>query len=246
MKDPRLVIFDLDMTLIDISILDFDQILVQALDEMSVPSIPPREERKKLWFSGKEHVKLLESWGVRNINKFWKIFDDLDFKQRKFYLNKGMIHLYPDTLPVLRRLKSNESVFLSLLTNTPNKIATYQMNKLCLDHGYFDFVLALGIDGYDQSHAKPEPWGIYYIQEKLEKKIGIDLKQKTILIGDSPMDLLAAKNAMIPGIQIVRALKMEAEMAFAGIRSLDKVTLEFINSILRKFQGNCEMDGGRS
>jgi len=61
-------------------------------------------------------------------------------------------------------------VKLALHTNTPHSLAKYQLEKFNLDEEYFDLILALDMEDYDQFNAKPEPWGVDYIQKWYKKK----------------------------------------------------------------------------
>lgn len=224
----------MDKTLIDNQVVDFDEILVQALGMLGLEV--PKSERDTLWKSGKEHVHLLSRWGVADQRGFWKIFDDLDFETRDKYIHSGHIALYPDTVDCLDRLREIDQFSLALLTNTPLPLARHQLESFHLQ-GYFDFILALDMGEYDQLTAKPEPWGVFFILDYFRSETGVDFKETSIFIGDSTIDMMTARNAGIPGIQILRAGRTRLPNAFHVITSLDVVDLEFTRSILHQFHG---------
>jgi phosphoglycolate phosphatase-like HAD superfamily hydrolase len=103
--------------------------------------------------------------------------------------------------------------------------------------GYFDFILALDMGEYDQLTAKPEPWGVLFILDHFRSETGVDFKERVIFIGDSTVDMMTARNAGIPGIQILREGRTRLSNAFRVITSLNVVNLEFTRSILQQFHG---------
>jgi phosphoglycolate phosphatase-like HAD superfamily hydrolase len=231
-----LIIFDLDGTLISLedASIDFDGMLVTAFQTVNVP-IPSQAERDTLWRAGKDHAELLESWGVEDVRAFWDTFDELDFAVRSEAILNGHIAVYPDVFPALDRLLDGGEV-LAVLTNTPDRLARFQLAHFGLDHGYFARVLALDIEGYDQTRAKPEPWGIEHIVASISEKMGLDFSGHVVLVGDSAIDMLAAKNAWVPGIQVLRdQSRAPSDDAFEAISSLDELDPKLIESVLRRF-----------
>ncbi|MFX0103814.1 MAG: HAD family hydrolase, partial [Candidatus Hodarchaeota archaeon] len=162
-------------------------------------------------------------------------FDGLDFKTREKYITSGEITLYPDVLDCLNRLKNNPLINLALHTNTPYPLTKHQLASFNLDEGFFDLILALDMDEYDQLKAKPEPWGAHFIMGHFLKENGVDYKKSTVFIGDSYIDMMTAKNAGIPGVQILREGRVKLDDAFHVITSLNEIDLAFTRSILENF-----------
>ncbi|MEX2682921.1 MAG: HAD family hydrolase [Candidatus Sigynarchaeota archaeon] len=237
MIDTRkvLVIFDVDGTLIDLgNAIDFDALLVKSFQDLGIAA-PPPAERDALWRAGKDHAILLRSWGVTDPRAFWDIFDRLDFEARSTAIQAKKITLFPDSVPALWSLFTSGQVVLAVHTNTPVKLARYQLKHFDIAK-YFDDVLALDIDGYDQSRAKPEPWGIFHLQAMARAKHEEDFTKRTVLIGDSSIDMETARNAGIPGILISRdPLSGRGKGEFEAIPSLQKVTPTYLESVLRRF-----------
>ena len=231
-KIEFLLIFDMDITLIDNSIVDFDTLLVQALRKVGVDVMPDRASRNMLWSSGKGHVTWLEHAGVDDLREFWNVFDALDYETRRNYICQGMVSVHPDVKKTLQRLQDYQGCLLALLTNTPLALTTYQLDTFDLAR-YFDFILALDMEGYDQSNAKPEPWGIHHIQARLlDRMTSKSIENpRTLLIGDSMIDMETAKKAGVPGIQILRGDTVPSPLATFVIASLDEITPMFLHKI---------------
>lgn len=236
-----LAIFDVDGTLIDFGhCINFDALLVQTFESIQGINVPSQAERDKLWRAGKDHEILLNGWGVPDAREFWTIFDRLDFEARSTAIAEGKIIPYPDALPVLSMLQASGQVALAVHTNTPARLSLYQLEHFNMKK-YFDYVLALDMAGYDQSRAKPEPWGVYFLQNLVGKMHRMDFKGKTIFVGDSDdIDMLTAKNSHIPGILVSREEPgIPALHAFDLVNSLEMITLSLIKSILRRFHKFC-------
>jgi phosphoglycolate phosphatase-like HAD superfamily hydrolase len=231
-----LAIFDVDGTLVNMGdAVDFDALLVETFREYGVVA-PSLAERDTLWRAGKDHAILLGSWGVPDARVFWDIFDRLDFEARSSAIDRGRIVLYPDVAPALAKLRASGQVALAVHTNTPAKLARYQLAHFNIAT-YFDAVLALDIEGYDQSRAKPEAWGIHHLQAKVGAARGKDFTGRTAFIGDSRIDMEAACNAGIPGILVARdAVRGLNKGAFEAVPSLSQITPTRLGAILSRFR----------
>ncbi len=234
--DALLVIFDLDGTIIDVGDrVDFDSLLVKTLEGAGV-SVPGHDTREKLWASGRHHATTLASWGVRDVKAFWSTFDGLDFEARTREIETGGIHPFPDALQAIELLASTPDVHVAGFTNTPARLARYQAERFGLDV-LFEYLLALDMDGHDQTTAKPEPDGIFKIQQTIETRSNINVHKSTILVGDSDIDMMAASNAGIPSIQVLRdpARQVRFTSATATIHTLIEVNPDFLRGILETF-----------
>ena len=197
-------LFDLDNSLLYIPNPPkyFDNILVETLKSFWVKKIPSREERNKFWNSGEHYIDLLDKWGIKLKERelFWRRFDAKDFEKRKILIANNKIKLFPDVINVLDKLKA-ASKQLALVTNTAKYIVDYIVKKFKL-HNYFDDIFALGY-GKEQEIAKPSPEGINIVL----KNIGFNHKKSyAIMIGDSKLDIIAAKRANITACLLKRNL----------------------------------------
>ena len=197
-------LFDLDNTILQIPNPSeyFDNILNETLKKLTEnpETLPNREERNKFWFSGDEYVKLLKSWGVSDGPFFWKFFDEIDFSHRKMLYEQGKLSLYDDVKTVLTEiLKANKK--LALISNTADYIVKYILERFEISN-LFHETLGLGYEK-DQEVAKPSPEGILFILKKLNYDLN---NSRAIMIGDSKLDVFAAKRANITSCLIKRDL----------------------------------------
>ena len=195
------ILFDLDNTIVGIpeTWKYFDDLIQEVLlSEFHFSTVPDREIRNTLWRSGKEYVKILHNWGISDPELFWQVFDRRDgVKRKKLIANKELI-LYPDVIPTLQKLHANPALKLGIVTNSPDFIADHELEAYDLSR-YFDVVLGLGDD---QTICKPEPTGILMMMETLNAT-----PEKTVYIGDSMIDMIAAERAGIQSMLIHRKNK---------------------------------------
>jgi len=193
-------LFDLDNSLLYIpNYLDhFDEVLEESLKRFSLPKIPNREQRNQLWSAGEEYIALLKKWGVVNSDDFWRYFDEIDFlKRQKLIRNKNM-YFFKDVLDVLKRLRDNDKK-LAIISNTADYIIEFIMKEFSLND-YFHEIFGLG-ENKDQELAKPNPEGILSVLKKLNFR---PKRSTAIMIGDSIVDIFAAKRANINACLIRR------------------------------------------
>ncbi len=190
------VLFDLDNTLVGIP--DtwnyFDTLIQDVLNLDYKLSIPSIVERNSLWRSGKGFISILKRWDVSDPNDFWIKFDERDRKKRRKLIKENKLILYDDVIPTLKKL-NNMGIKIGIVSNTPDFIIEFELDAFKLAP-FFDKVLGLGDD---QSICKPEPDGINMILEEMKCN-----PAKTIFIGDSEVDLIAAQRAKVFPIYIDR------------------------------------------
>ncbi len=195
-------LFDLDNTLLHIrnTSVYFDDILIETLQKLTKNPmfLPEKDERNKFWFSGDDYIHLLESWGITEGSFFWKSFDEIDFKHRKNLFEQGKLQLYDDVITVLEKI-SDAQKKLGLISNTADYIVEYFLEKFELSH-FFHETFGLGFEK-DQEVAKPSPEGILHVLKKFNYNPN---NSRAIMIGDSRLDVFAAKRANITACLIKR------------------------------------------
>jgi HAD superfamily hydrolase (TIGR01509 family) len=191
-------LFDLDNTLIGIPNTweYFDNIIQETMEKKFQLAIPSRSERDTLWRSGKEYVTILKNWGVKDPPSFWLKFDEIDAVNRKNLIDQKELVLYDDVIDTLTALKKRKNIKLGVVTNTPTFIAEMEMVAYDIAK-YFDGIIGLGDN---QEICKPEPTGLQMILTQF----GIS-PEFAIYVGDSSIDLIAAKRAHVKAALIDRS-----------------------------------------
>ena len=173
----KLIIFDLDGTLIDSDLMLKATIL--KLCELHKPSHIPSDE-EIISFSGPPIYKTLEQlFPFDNPNEMFKEW----LKYSPFYYEK-YVKLYPNVLQMLSEL--HNKVKIGVVTNKARDATNYAF-KLVNIEKYID----KSICGDEVSEYKPDPEGIL----KLMSSFGIKNKDEVIYVGDAESDGIAAKNA---------------------------------------------------
>ncbi|MBD3229587.1 MAG: HAD-IA family hydrolase [Candidatus Lokiarchaeota archaeon] len=196
------VLFDLDGTLIRIPNNFLDLLNNIVRDTCSYLGVELNgTDINELWFSGQNYKKILRKWGIKktDYSLFWKKFDEKDLDLRKKLIKEGEIFLYDDCLPVLDKIKSQNGTKLGIISNTPHNKANFELEQFGITK-YFDCKVFLG--SISQEHAKPEPDGILWCLDRLNKFI----KKNSLIcyIGDSEIDIIAGKRAKILTAYVVR------------------------------------------
>ena len=194
-----IIFFDLDNTLVKIenSHNFFDNIIVEVFNEYNIKP-PTKEQRNQLWRNS-DYKKLLQSWNFQDPVLFWKTFDRLDLNHRKTLYNQGNLKTFDDVIPTLEKLRKFEDIRLVLITNSSLDITNFELDSYGL-RKYFNEILALGDT---QDDCKPNPKRILQLLDSLSNEHEFS-KDKVFIIGDSPFDISAGKNANIKSILMKR------------------------------------------
>lgn len=198
-------LFDLDGTLLHLGNIGAyaEEILVETLNRLKAKYPPSSNERFKLWSSKEGYLKVLEGWGVEEPQKFWKFFDEIDFEKRKTLIKKKKILLFQDVRIVLKKIyRHKERKKMAIVTNTAYYICEFILNRFNISK-FFNETFSLGYYDNDQELAKPSPNGILTILDKFEYDPKVS---KAIFIGDSKLDIIAAKKAGIYACLIRREI----------------------------------------
>lgn len=187
LRDVRLVLFDLDGTLVD-SVPDLAQAANAMLAELGRP--PATEEQVRRWVGdgiGKLVERLLGSAG-----------QDADWLKRAEQLYREAYarhltdrsHAYPGVPEMLAELRER-GLHLACVTNKDTRLARALLAHLGLDR-HVGWVI-----GGDRTRPKPDP----DMLEKAMHAFGIP-PEGSVLVGDSVADIGAARAAGVPVIAV--------------------------------------------
>lgn len=184
MNKVKLVIFDLDGTLVDLSKISFLSIN-HALKNMGLQT---RSFEELLYFSQK------------NLPRD-QVLDTLLGKDRNEGMEKELIRLYlsyfaknhlehtfllPGVFETLQRLEDN-GISIALATRRPRQVVFEELEKFKIQR-FFKAVVAFEDTGLEK--MKPDPTSVHMILAKLKVS-----PENCILVGDSPLDADAGKAA---------------------------------------------------
>ena len=188
---PRLVMFDLDGTLID-SVPD----LAEAVDRMLVEMgrAPAGVEKVRDWVGngarvlvrralagGLDHAAVGEAETEEALARFLDIYADCH----------NLTVLYPGVHELLEAL-STAAVELAVVTNKPERFVAPLLEQVGLG-GYFRWI----IGGDTLPQQKPDPAALLQVM----RLAGVEASQ-SLFIGDSRNDVLAARAAAVPCIAV--------------------------------------------
>lgn len=179
----RLLIFDLDGTLID-SKLDIAHSVNATLDYMGMPRIS--HELVSTYIGNGAPVLMRRSLGPEATEE--DVEKALDFFIR-YYAQHCLDNttLYPGVKDALDILKAQEGVRMAVLTNKPVRISNHIIGGLgCGEH----FFRVYGGNSFERK--KPDPVGI----ETLLSETGAP-REEAVMVGDSAVDVRTARNAGI-------------------------------------------------
>ncbi len=201
------LLFDLDNCLLNFTnpYEYFDNVLVETIKILTTSPLPNRLERNKFWSSGDSYKDVLKGFGIGELNKFWLHFDEADFKNRKYLVDKGELELYNDVKDVLKRFL-NAGKKMAIISNAADYIVDFILKKFKIGN-IFHATFGLGFDK-DQALAKPSPNGILGVLDKLNYN---PEKSNALMIGDSKVDVFAAKRANINACLIKRNINKYPE-----------------------------------
>lgn len=190
------VLFDLDGTLID-SVEDIARSANHVRQKMGMPPLPVRQVRS---YIGDGIHSLFER--VLQTKTTSRILEAIDL-WRPHYLEHCLNHtsLYPKVKEVLESLASH-GISLGVVTNKPERPAEAILSGL----GVRSF-FAVVVGGDTTSHRKPEAGPILHACKSIKVSPNLSL-----MVGDSPNDILSARNANCPSCAVLWGLTGEKEL----------------------------------
>lgn len=160
--------------------------------------IPNQEDLKKILTSSNINRFIEQNWEIKNVDEFWRHFKNLDIQERERLIDKGKISLDPTAIMVIKKLKKKNKK-IGLVSNSPNYIVEMLTQKFNFS-AIFDEIFSIDYEN-NPTFAKPSPEGINYILNrfKFNKRDCM-----AIMIGDSEVDIRAAKKANIFACLIIK------------------------------------------
>ena len=209
----KLIIYDLDGTLADTRE-DIVQAMNFMLTAMNAPALD-RSEITRFVGRGLYHLvaSCLRSDDPKRIEKGAKIY-------RGFYAQHMLDNtvLYPGACEILEYFKNQ---LQAVITNKPNPFSQQILEALKVAHYFVDIVA--GDSNYPK---KPDPTAVLSIM----KRENI-LKENTLFIGDSAVDIETGNNAGIQTVVITHGFESEDELKSANPHAIFhdfKGLLEFL------------------
>ena len=185
-KENRGIIFDLDGTLVD-TLPDITLILNRVLVEQGLSELTQAEIRLMI---GNGAQQLIEE-------SFRKFRLDTDNDRLKSTLDRFMDYysanpvvqsnLFPGVVKTLKILQNN-GFALGICTNKPQKITERVLEEFSIRHFFGDAILG----GDTLTVQKPDPRHLLAVTKKTRS-----IPKKTIMVGDSSVDVTTEKNAKI-------------------------------------------------
>lgn len=191
-------IFDFDYTLANSEqgiVMCFEMLFA---DEGYAP-VPRRDICRTIGMT--MHDAMVQLTGETNAERL----EELLYLYKVRYSDKYMVentHLYPQTIPMLRRLKAKGATCCIVSTKTRSRIN----QTLVKEH--LDGVIDCVVGREDVSKAKPDPEGIRLIQERF----GVPSEQ-ILYVGDSLIDAQTARNAGVAFAAVTTGTTAASEFA---------------------------------
>ncbi|WP_243310651.1 HAD family hydrolase [Fundidesulfovibrio agrisoli] len=210
----RAVVFDLDGTLID-SLEDLADASNAALETMGLPAHPL------------ESYKIFVGDGIRTMMQralpqeaLHRLDEAVEHMRREYDRNwKEKSRPYPGIPELLDKLTAR-GLPLAVLSNKPDDFTRLVVRDLL---GRWSWSVVLGEGEYPK---KPDPAGAL----ALAARLGLDTADM-VLVGDTPMDVLCAKNSGMACVGVTWGFRPRADLEAAGQRVFIDHPVELLQHI---------------
>ena len=180
------ILFDLDGTLAHVRRFCMHSITKSVFNGLGV-SVTKAQVEHFLLAEDRERI-IKEEFGL-DASVFWDMFWEHDYKQ----VAEKCLVVYEDTraIPQIKKM----GYITGIVTESPQRVMELKVEKIGKEN--FDHCLSV-FDGEGKLH-KPNPYGIFRCMEALGAT-----PEKTLYVGDSIKDILAARNANVTDMLISR------------------------------------------
>ena len=193
MKNKKLILFDLDGTLID-SVPDLANAVNHTLKEIGYKTYS--EDTIRQWVgNGASTLVKRALLGSKDINQ--DIYDSLFEKSLSIFLDFYSKNLcvktlaYPNVINTLKELKQSGYI-LTIVTNKPYDFIQPIIKSLDIEELFKIYIGAGSLDV-----KKPDSAPLLYICEKLNISV-----EQSVMVGDSKNDIIAANSASMDSIGV--------------------------------------------
>ena len=197
----RLIIYDLDGTLID-SGKDISDCVNQSLKEGGFEILPESVIKS---YVGHGVVQLMSGVLTKATGRVIDFNDPMAKKSVERYKNYYAQHLldhtklYSGVSRVLEFFKTRKQ---TIITNKPQEFSWQILKGLKVDHYFFTLI------GGDQTfQKKPSPESVFEVMKLASAK-----PEETVFIGDSAIDIQTAKNAHVKVIAVTYGFSSKDEL----------------------------------
>ncbi len=198
------IIYDLDNTLVYVPDAYIEKVVNETAQELG-HELPP-EFARKFWHRG-DRTDLLIAAGL-NPDEFWPVFDKLDVPE----VRASHTRIYDDVMDTITGV--GRYVPQGIVTGSPSDKA-YASTELLGRHHFGSIISANPTDGVP---GKPSPVGIQMCMNALGVR-----PERTMYVGNDDVDMKAARNAGVVGVNIDRGewpLNGQAEIRITSLREL--------------------------
>ena len=219
----KAVIFDLDGTLVN----SLEDLAISTNYALNLFGFPTHETDKYKYFIGDGMQKLIERVlpeDNRDSETKTKVFDAFINYYSKHYLDKTVA--YDGIHNVIKTLKQ-DGIKIAVVSNKADKMAKIVVEKIFAN--IFDFVVGKR-DGYP---TKPDP----KLTLEVIDILGVN-PQECAFVGDSGMDMAAAKNSGCLAVGVLWGFRESQELQENGADYLLEKTLD-IPELIRKLNNGC-------
>lgn len=222
----KLIVFDLDGTLVDTSV-GLNECMNAALLKNGLRSISVEQTKTFVGdgifnYAKRAVLACLNDSNEQNAHNLIKdVYDDF----KRIYPKQGITGstLYDGMANVLMNLKARGCI-LAALTNKAQRATDEFFNTVLKN---FDFDAVIGQT--DDRPLKPDPWGINALIERFNVN-----PENTVMIGDGETDYQTAKNAEVDHIAVLWGFRTKDKLKLCGatlFASRPEQLLSLINNL---------------
>ncbi|NMY52883.1 phosphoglycolate phosphatase [Pseudomonas sp. WS 5011] len=188
---PRLVMFDLDGTLVD-SVPDLAAAVDNTLRELGLPAAGIEQVRNWVGNGARVLVRRALAGGLEHTHVENQLAEQaLELFMQFYAANHALTRVYPGVQATLDWLREQQ-VELAIVTNKPERFVAPLLDEKGLG-GYFRWI----VGGDTLPQQKPDPAALLHVLQLAR----VDASQ-ALFIGDSRNDVLAAKAAGVPCVAL--------------------------------------------